>query len=114
MTAIDRTAYPRPGVRLSSEELQARYDLSEAAHAFLSANSAIFAHPPEKVKVCERQASTASSVPPCALPFQQVGRHSAQPGASMSSGSVGCPLCSPSRLKFLMTGFYTYLEATRQ
>ena len=39
MTAIDRTAYPRPGVRLSSEELQARYDLSEADHAFLSANS---------------------------------------------------------------------------
>ena len=33
---------------------------------------AIFAHPPEKVKVGERQASTASSVPPCALPFQQV------------------------------------------
>jgi len=27
MTAIDRTAYPRPGARLSREELGARYDL---------------------------------------------------------------------------------------
>lgn len=35
MTAIDRTAYPRLGVRLTSEELHARYDLSETDHAFL-------------------------------------------------------------------------------
>ena len=35
MTAMDRTAYPRPGERLTREELQARYDLSEADHAFL-------------------------------------------------------------------------------
>ena len=26
MTAIDRTAYPRPGARLTREELNARYD----------------------------------------------------------------------------------------
>lgn len=37
MTAMDRTAYPRPGERLTREELQTRYDLSEADHAFLRA-----------------------------------------------------------------------------
>ena len=35
MTAMNRTAYPRPGERLTREELQARYALSEADHAFL-------------------------------------------------------------------------------
>ena len=29
MSAIDRTAYPRPGARLTQEELGARYDLTE-------------------------------------------------------------------------------------
>jgi len=29
MTAIDRTAYPRPGSRLTREELRARYTLTE-------------------------------------------------------------------------------------
>jgi hypothetical protein len=29
MTAIDRTAYPRPGARLTREELGARYTLTE-------------------------------------------------------------------------------------
>lgn len=36
MTAIDRTAYPRPGVRLTPEELNVRYNLSEADHDFVS------------------------------------------------------------------------------
>lgn len=36
MTAIDRTAYPRPGARLTPEELYARYSLSEADHDFVS------------------------------------------------------------------------------
>jgi TnpA family transposase len=39
MTAIDRTAYPRLGVKLTSEELQARYDLSETDHVFLSTSA---------------------------------------------------------------------------
>src|SRR4051812_17247184 len=39
MTAMDRTAYPRPGERLTREELQTRYGLSEADHAFLQATA---------------------------------------------------------------------------
>jgi len=35
MTAIDRTAYPRPGTRLTREELGMRYDLTEADLAFV-------------------------------------------------------------------------------
>jgi len=35
MTAIDRTAYPRPGARLTREELGARYALTEAELAFI-------------------------------------------------------------------------------
>ena len=35
MTAMDRTAYPRPGERLTREELDARYQLSETDHAFI-------------------------------------------------------------------------------
>ena len=35
MTAIDRTAYPRPGPRLTREELSARYALTEADLAFI-------------------------------------------------------------------------------
>jgi hypothetical protein len=39
MTAIDRTAYPRPGARLSREELGARYDLTETDRTFVHANA---------------------------------------------------------------------------
>ena len=39
MTAIDRTAYPRPGARLTREELAARYDLADADLAFIRANA---------------------------------------------------------------------------
>lgn len=39
MTAIDRTAYPRPGERLTGEELDARYRVSDADHAFIRANA---------------------------------------------------------------------------
>ena len=39
MTAIDRTAYPRPGARLSREELSARYDLTETDLTFVRANA---------------------------------------------------------------------------
>lgn len=39
MTAMDRTAYPRPGERLTREELQTRYELSEADHVFLRATA---------------------------------------------------------------------------
>ncbi len=35
MTAIDRTAYPRPGARLTREELGARYKLSDTDFAFI-------------------------------------------------------------------------------
>jgi TnpA family transposase len=35
MTAIDRTAYPRPGTRLTREELGVRYDLTETDLAFI-------------------------------------------------------------------------------
>ena len=35
MTAIDRTAYPRPGERLTAEELQARYALTDTDRAFV-------------------------------------------------------------------------------
>ena len=35
MTAIDRTAYPRPGTRLTREELEARYDLTETELAMI-------------------------------------------------------------------------------
>ena len=35
MTAIDRTAYPRPGSRLTHEELHARYTLSETDLTFI-------------------------------------------------------------------------------
>jgi TnpA family transposase len=39
MTAIDRTAYPRPGARLTREELTARYDLTNSEFAFVRANA---------------------------------------------------------------------------
>jgi Domain of unknown function (DUF4158) len=39
MTAIDRTAYPRPGARLTREELTARYDLADPDLAFIRANA---------------------------------------------------------------------------
>ena len=39
MTAIDRTAYPRPGARLTREELTARYDLADSDRAFIHANA---------------------------------------------------------------------------
>ena len=35
MTAIDRTAYPRPGPRMTREELRARYTLSETDLIFI-------------------------------------------------------------------------------
>ena len=35
MTAIDRTAYPRPGLRLTREELRARYALTETDLTFI-------------------------------------------------------------------------------
>jgi hypothetical protein len=35
MTAIDRTAYPRPGARLTREELRARYTLTETDLTFI-------------------------------------------------------------------------------
>ena len=38
MTAIDRTAYPRLGLRLNQEELGARYTLTETDRAFVCAN----------------------------------------------------------------------------
>ena len=41
MTAIDRTAYPRPGRRLTREELSARYDLTETDLAFIRAVPAV-------------------------------------------------------------------------
>ena len=39
MTVIDRTAYPRPGARLTGEELTARYDLADPDLAFIRANT---------------------------------------------------------------------------
>jgi Domain of unknown function (DUF4158) len=39
MTAIDRTAYPRPGARLTREELTARYDLADADLVFIRSNA---------------------------------------------------------------------------
>jgi hypothetical protein len=39
MTAIDRTAYPRPGERLTREELDARYDLSGSDHTLIRATA---------------------------------------------------------------------------
>src|SRR3954453_8529531 len=39
MTAIDRTAYPRPGARLTREELKARYELSDVDLAFVRASA---------------------------------------------------------------------------
>jgi len=39
MTAIDRTAYPRPGARLSREELGHRYDLTEMDLIFVRAHA---------------------------------------------------------------------------
>ena len=41
MTAIDRTAYPRPGARLTREELRVRYDLTEADLAFVHASARV-------------------------------------------------------------------------
>lgn len=35
MTALDRTAYPRPGDRLTREEVEARYDLTDTDHGFI-------------------------------------------------------------------------------
>ena len=35
MTAIDRTAYPQPGSRLTREELRARYTLTETDLTFI-------------------------------------------------------------------------------
>ena len=39
MTAIDRTVYPRPGVRLTREELGTRYSLSDTDLAFIRATA---------------------------------------------------------------------------
>jgi Domain of unknown function (DUF4158) len=39
MTAIDRTAYPRPGEKLTREELDNRYCISETDHAFIRATA---------------------------------------------------------------------------
>lgn len=39
MTAIDRTAYPRPGTRLTREELTARYNLTDTDLTFIRANA---------------------------------------------------------------------------
>jgi hypothetical protein len=39
MTAIDRTAYPRPGEKLTREELDNRYNISETDHAFIRATA---------------------------------------------------------------------------
>ena len=39
MTAIGRTAYPRPDEQLTREELDARYSLSESDHAFIGATA---------------------------------------------------------------------------
>jgi hypothetical protein len=39
MTAINRTAYPRPGEHLTHEELLARYSLSETDQAFIRATA---------------------------------------------------------------------------
>ena len=39
MTAIDRTAYPRPGARLTREELAVRYHLTETDRAFIDAHA---------------------------------------------------------------------------
>ncbi len=39
MTAIDRTAYPRPGARLTREELTARYDLADSDLGFVRTNA---------------------------------------------------------------------------
>lgn len=39
MTAIDRTAYPRPGARLTRDELAVRYDLTQPDLAFVHANA---------------------------------------------------------------------------
>src|SRR5258708_4138757 len=39
MTAIDRTAYPRLGLRLNHEELDARYTVTETDRAFVCANT---------------------------------------------------------------------------
>ena len=39
MTTIDRTAYPRPGARLTREELGERYHLSDAELAFTHASA---------------------------------------------------------------------------
>ncbi len=39
MTAINRTAYPRPGARLTRDELGARYDLTESDLAFVHASA---------------------------------------------------------------------------
>ncbi len=38
MTAVDRTAYPRPGARLTRDELGARYSLSDTDFAFIHAS----------------------------------------------------------------------------
>jgi len=39
MTAIDRTAYPRPGTRLTREELSTRYNLTKADLTFIRASA---------------------------------------------------------------------------
>ena len=39
MTAIDRTAYPRAGARLTREELGTRYSLIDTDLAFIHANA---------------------------------------------------------------------------
>jgi hypothetical protein len=39
MTAIDRTAHPRPGARLTREELGSRYSLSDTELAFIRATA---------------------------------------------------------------------------
>jgi hypothetical protein len=39
MTAIDRTAYPRLGLRMNHEELDARYTVTDTDRAFVCANT---------------------------------------------------------------------------
>jgi len=39
MTAIDRTVYPRPNEKLTREELDTRYCISETGHAFIRATA---------------------------------------------------------------------------
>jgi hypothetical protein len=42
MTSIDRTAYPRPGSRLTREELRVRYTLTEMDLTFIEVHVRIY------------------------------------------------------------------------